>query len=164
MTRRMNTPFTLAPSPARRVTATFMLMITGTLLVWLAVSQPQTDTGWRVFLFVMGGGILWATTKLWTATSRGLVLTDDTLEDTDGTVLCRFEDIREVERGLFAFKPSNGFLIRLNRPLGRAWAPGLWWRFGTRLGVGGVTPAGQSKAMADILAMRLKGENDLFGA
>jgi hypothetical protein len=60
-----------------------------------------------------------------------------------------------VERGAFAFKPSNGFLVRLDKPLGRGWAPGLWWRLGRLLGVGGVTSASQSKAMAEILSLEL---------
>ena len=33
--------------------------------------------------------------------------------------------------------------------------PGLWWRIGRRIGVGGVTPASQSKVMADLITARL---------
>jgi hypothetical protein len=46
-------------------------------------------------------------------------------------------------------------MIRLKTPASRVWAPGLWWRFGKRVGVGGVTPAGQGKAMADVIAARI---------
>jgi len=64
-------------------------------------------------------------------------------------------DIERVDRGVFAFKPSNGFLVRTREPSARAWRPGLWWRFGRRIGVGGVTSANQTKAMSEILAAML---------
>ena len=66
-----------------------------------------------------------------------------------------WDDIARVERGAFALRPSNGFLLHLHAPGPRAWAPGLWWRLGRRLGVGGVTAAGQSKGMAEILTAML---------
>ena len=36
-----------------------------------------------------------------------------------------------------------------------AWQPGLWWRLGNRIGVGGMTPGSQAKAMAEIIAIKL---------
>ena len=62
---------------------------------------------------------------------------------------------RSVDRGLFAFKPSNGFVVVLSQGGWRGWAPGLWWRLGRRLGVGGVTSAAQAKAMAEILSIEI---------
>ena len=62
-----------------------------------------------------------------------------------GPSLHNLKNIARVERGLFAFKPSNGFLILLNNPMSRAWHPGLWWRFGRRIGIGGVTPQAEGK-------------------
>ncbi len=32
------------------------------------------------------------------------------------------------------------------------WRPGLWWRVGRRIGVGGMTPASQTKFMSEIIA------------
>ena len=67
----------------------------------------------------------------------------------------RIEEVEALERGLFAFKPSNGFLIRTRAPKPRGWQPGLWWRVGRRIGIGGVTSAGQAKAMSEIMAALL---------
>ena len=84
------------------------------------------------------------------------------LRDGNGRLLCRMDQIAGVDRGAFAFKPSNGFLVKLKEPMPRVWQPGLWWRLGRRIGVGGVTPAGQGKFMADMIALKLRGDHDLF--
>jgi hypothetical protein len=46
-------------------------------------------------------------------------------------------------------------LIRTNVPASRSWHPGLWWRLGQRIGIGGVTPGSQSKSMAEILSIMI---------
>jgi hypothetical protein len=60
-----------------------------------------------------------------------------------------------VERGAFALKPSNGFTLVMKHKSPRAWAPGIWWRTGYRVGVGGVTAAGQSRFMAEQIALMI---------
>ena len=152
----------LKASPPRRFIAAFVLFVTGALLLWIAMTSPPASVGWLIFLLVIGGVILWAAMRLWQATASTMTLTDEALVDSSGTVLCHIDNMRAVERGIFAFKPSNGFLIRMHKPVGKGWAPGMWWRFGTRLGVGGVTPSAQAKAMADIIALRLSGAGDVL--
>ena len=78
------------------------------------------------------------------------------MRDSSGTVLARIDEIRSVVRGTFALKPSNGFTLVLNSKKPRAWMPGLWWRLGRRVGVGGVTNAGQAKFMAERISMMIK--------
>ena len=65
-------------------------------------------------------------------------------------------NIASVDRGAFAFKPSNGFTVRLKSPAPRAWLPGLWWRLGRRVGVGGATPGKAARDMADVITILLK--------
>jgi len=88
-------------------------------------------------------------------TAVHLELTEDELRDSRGRLLARIADIKGIERGTFAFKPSSGFLLRLNAPADRAWAPGLWWRFGRSVGVGGVTGSREGKYMAETIAALL---------
>jgi hypothetical protein len=83
-------------------------------------------------------------------------LTVDGLFDTGGRCLARWEDIDRIDKGTFAFKPSNGFLIVLKRPGPRGWAPGLWWQIGRRVGVGGVTPRQSARFMAETMVLRLE--------
>ena len=60
-----------------------------------------------------------------------------------------------MDRGAFAFKPSNGFMLKLSRKGPFAWEPGIWWRIGRRVGVGGVTPGTPAKVMAEMIQERI---------
>lgn len=77
-------------------------------------------------------------------------LTDDT-----GAELCRLDEIDQVDRGFVFLKPSTGFLLTLKGPKPFAWAPGLWWRIGRRIGVGGATSRAAGRAMADAISLEL---------
>jgi hypothetical protein len=142
---------TVEASGLRRVMGVAMLAVIGVTLLFVALSTPPS-IGWLLFLLVVGVGALWLSVRMWQATSHKLELTEEELRCSDGTVIARVADIENIDRGFFAFKPSNGFLIRTTTPGTRVWLPGLWWRAGRRIGVGGVTPASQSKAMSEILA------------
>lgn len=151
------TDLTLTPSPMRRISAVVMLGALGLLLIWVATRPGNTASLWLLFLIAVSAGAFYMAWRLWQASGKKLILTEEALVEEGGRVLCRLDDIAGVERGTFAFKPSNGFLIRLKTSGPRVWAPGLWWRLGKRIGVGGVTPAAQGKAMADVLSARVSG-------
>jgi hypothetical protein len=146
---------TISPSPVRRAIATLMLLGLGGLLIYLAFASPPDSLFWQAFLLAAGGLALYGANRLYHATSFKISLTDDNIVDSAGRELCRLDNIASVQRGAFAFKPSNGFLIRLKTPLVRTWAPGLWWRFGRNVGVGGVIPASEAKFMAEMIALHL---------
>jgi hypothetical protein len=133
-----------------------MMVILALLLFSLALA-PETLPVWR-FIFA-GGGLLsfWGATGLWSATRDGLVLTREVLRTSSGEVLARVEDVQNVDRGAFAFKPSHGFLVTTTASGRRRWAPGLWWRAGRRVGVGGTLSGGETRAMAELLAALNKG-------
>ncbi|EPX85567.1 hypothetical protein [Salipiger mucosus] len=154
----------------RRVIGTGTMAGLGLLLLWLVIDKPPEAVIWQVFLIVFGAGALWLAQIMWRATGRQLILTDAALEDSSGAVLVRVENVEKVDRSMFAMKPSNGFLVLLKEPQPRAWQPGLWWRSGRRVAIGGVTAARDTKPMADalsMLVMRHRGElpdmSDLMG-
>ena len=146
------------PSGPRWWLGVGMLVMLGFLLVYVAFSSPPENILWQVFLIALGLFALWFAQQLHAATARKLVLTEEALTDSDGRVLARVEDIVSVSRGMLAVKPSNGFMVKLKDPAPRAWQPGLWWRFGRRLAVGGVTPGGQARPMADIISVLISKE------
>ena len=147
---------TMAASPARRILGAGMLGSLGVLTLYMAMTAPPSP-GWLVFLLVVGAASLWCGLRLWQATAHTIELTTTELRCTDGTLIARVEDLDNIDRGFFAFKPSNGFVLRSKRPAARAWYPGLWWRMGRRIGVGGVTPGQQGKTMSEILAAMMAG-------
>lgn len=152
----MSDPFQpkIAASPPRRWLGVGMLLFLGALLIYVAFATPP-DLAWQVFLLMMGGASLWLGDKMRRATEGWIELKDDALITQSGEVIARIDDIEKVERGMLAFKPSNGFMIKTKTPAARRWEPGLWWRTGRRIGVGGVTPASQSKVMADLISAKL---------
>lgn len=154
----------LRVSPVRRVLGLAVMGLLAGLLLYIALVRPPVAPGWRAFLLALGGGTLLLAEAMRRATGRTLLLTRAGLFDGDGREIARIDRIAGVERGAFAFKPSNGFTLRLSEPGPRAWAPGVWWRLGRRVGVGGVTSAGEARAIADLLAAMLAGEDpDGFG-
>ncbi|MEM8823476.1 MAG: hypothetical protein AAGF30_07695 [Pseudomonadota bacterium] len=144
--------FELAPSPARRVFGLLTQGLLGLILLWIGMAHPPEALGWRAFLLGSGAVALVLAIRGWTGSAVSLVLSEKGLFQADGTPVAPLEVIDSIDRALFTFKPSNGFLIRLKEPLGRAWVPGMWWRIGRRVGVGGVTGGAETKIVADALS------------
>ncbi|TDL84214.1 hypothetical protein E2L08_01745 [Palleronia sediminis] len=144
----------LEASPPRRIFAAAVLGGLAALLAWLAAAGGGTLAG-VLALLALAAGCAFAAVSLWRATGCAIVLTGDALREEGGRVLAPISSIAAVDRGMFAAKPSGGFILRLDHGAGFAWAPGMWWRMGRRVGVGGVTAGAQARSMADILALRL---------
>lgn len=142
-------------SAPRRWLAYFVLVALGLVVIYVALVQPPAALG-LVFLLVFGVSALWLAERLRAGTRRVIELTDHELRDTTGVTLAKLDEIERVSRGLFSLKPPNGFSLVLKSPAARAWVPGLWWRLGRRVGVGGVTSAGQTRLMAEQIATLIK--------
>lgn len=147
---------TVSASTGRRFLGLVSLGVLGVLLIYIAFVRPP-ELIWQLFLIAVGGIALWMADAMRRATASRVELTPKGLRDADGTVIAAIEDIQSMDRGFFAFKPSNGFLLKLRSGAGegRIWRPGLWWRMGRRIGIGGMTPGNQTKFMSDVLAALL---------
>lgn len=143
-------------SNARRMIAMIVLVTLGGLMIYSAATA-EIAIWERLVLSALGLGTLYTSDWMRRATLGWLELREEGIVDQDGRLLAPFEEITGLDRGHLAFKPSNGFVVRLSSSGTRAWAPGLWWRSGNRFGVGGVTSAAQCKAMAEAIDLRLQG-------
>lgn len=141
-------------SPGRRMAGTGMLAFLGAICLWVALTQPPS-AGWFVILLGGGSCALWLAWRQWQATAGDLIWTEAGLYVSDGREIAAVDAIERIERGIFAFKPVNGFLLHLRAPAVRTWVPGLWWRVGRRVGVGGVTRAAETRILADIIEATL---------
>lgn len=146
----------LEPTPGRRVLAVAMMFTLGVILIAVGLTQAGVLVA-RLALIVLGAGAMVLGDRVRRATALALVLTETELRDSRGRLLVSLDRIRRVERGIFAFKPSNGFLLHLDTPAPRSWAPGLYWSRGRVIGVGGAVSAGAAKAMAELIALRIAG-------
>ena len=149
---------TVTPALARRILGAGAAAGLGILLVWLGFSVPNA-LGMQLFQLGLGGVALAFAVYLWRVSATALELTTLELRERAGRVLTPVSEITKVERGMFAFKPSNGLLVVTRHKSQSAYVPGIWWRIGRWIGIGGLTNAGQSKAMGDVLAVLLKRQN-----
>ena len=142
---------TVRASAGRRALGVGSIYLLAVLVLYVAIVSPP-EPGWQAFLFVVGGGSIWMAEMMRRATSHRLELTRRELRDSSGVVLTDVDSIIGLDRGMFAFKPSNGFLLKLSQAGPRGWRPGMWWRVGARIGVGGMTPGHQTKFMAEMIS------------
>lgn len=141
----------VSASAPRRWLGVGVLTALGAILLYVGFAAPPASLAWQLFLVLFGLGALWVAEKTRRATEREIELTAEGLRDSAGERIAGLDQIKAIERGMFAMKPSNGFLIRLHSGAERRWLPGLWWRLGRRVGIGGVTPGSQTKVMAQML-------------
>lgn len=145
----------ISPSTPRRYIGVGLLGALGTLLVLLAMLRSPDSFLLQIFLIFLGVGALALADLLRKSTGQVLILTETELREENGRVLAQVSDIVSVDRGVFAFKSANGFNLRVSQPGDFVWAPGLWWRVGRRVGVGGVVSKTEGRFMADTLSALL---------
>jgi len=150
----------LEVSPSRRIVGVAMQGGLGLFLLFIVATRAGGNLGAIAVLGLAGFGLVYFGWRFWHATSASLVLTTDGLFDSLGRHFCGFDNIAKVDRGFFAFRPSAGFVIHTKAPVMRGWAPGLWWAFGRRIGVGGATGRPAGKQMADIISVMLTERGD----
>ena len=127
----------------------------GLTLLYIAAVYPPSKFLALIMLVAIGVLFIWAGFRLFRATDDAIILTRESISTKSGRELCKVDDITSIDRGFFAFKPSNGFLLRLKHSGEKSWSPGVWWHLGKRIGIGGVTSPRQSKEMASIISILL---------
>jgi hypothetical protein len=145
----------ITASAPRRLIGVGTMLCLGALLVYVGFATPGIALPYAVLLIGLGIAALWLSARMWQTTGHALVLTEEAFTDSDGTVIARLDEIEKVDRSMFAMKPSNGFVIILKEKAATAWRPGLWWRMGRRVAVGGVTAGSATKPVADMIALRI---------
>src|SRR6056297_1223077 len=98
----------LSASTGRRVLGVGAVGGLGLTLLYLVLAQAPAP-GWQVFMVSLAALALWMASRMWRATERWLELTREGLRDNTGRMIAPIDQIVSVDRGVFAFKPSNGF-------------------------------------------------------
>ena len=145
----------LEVAQGRRMFGVLSIAALGMTLLYIAAVYPPAMIPALFALILVGALFIWAGYRLYRSTDNTILLTREAITTQSGHVLCRLEDIAKVDRGFFAFKPSNGFLVLLKERGQRSWSPGMWWHLGKHLGIGGVTSPRQSKEMVSIIQIIL---------
>lgn len=147
------------PTPVRRAVSLLSILAIAGFLTYAGFSDDVDGLVWRIALIAMGVLMLVLAERFYRATAVSLELTREVLRDSAGRELFRIEDLVRVDRGAFAMKPSNGLSVQLKEPGPFTWEPGVWWRIGRRIGIGGATAPSQARAIADAIAL-IEAERD----
>lgn len=108
-----------------------------------------------LLMALVGAGAGFVAVSLFRTPARAIMFDGERLVDDSGLELCTLDDIVSVDRGFAMWKPSNGFALTLKSGKPAGWSPGLWWRHGAKIGVGGATPGRSARNMADALTAAL---------
>ena len=125
------------------------------LTVALAARASATDPVVTLIHLPVALALGWFGWSMLTTKAPTVMFDGERLVDDSGVELCALDEIETVERGFALFKPSGGFALLLNVEKPRGWSPGLWWRFGRRVGIGGATPGRSGRNMADAITMAI---------
>lgn len=142
---------TLEMSQLRRFLVVLALMLVAAGLVNAGVMREGVDPVSRVVIAIVALVAVVTAWQVWTATAISIELTENGLRQSDGRQICSFDEVADISRGLAVTRPANGFalLLRERRPF--AWVPGLWWRMGRKVGVGGMTSKMRTRMMAEAI-------------
>lgn len=143
-------PPVLQATPFRWGVGMFVMVALVVLLLRTALTQGAVGQVLMVAASVVAMALAWSLLR---ARGQSLHWQSAGLCDGDGQLIAARDQIIAVDRGALALKPSNGFTLRLRDPHPRQWSPGLWWRMGRRVGVGGLASPGVAKALADRIAL-----------
>ncbi len=125
--------------------------LTGAMALGALAREPMASLGFAL----ASAGLVALLIAAFRSRASVLRFDGERLTDDTGAELCRLDEIVQIDRGFVFLKPSTGFLVTLKSPKPFAWAPGLWWRFGRRIGVGGATSRAAGKAMAETISLEM---------
>lgn len=141
----------IKPSLARVIIGAAAAGGLGCFVLWIAIQGNELSGLQRVVVVILGLLLAAAGWLMARNMKQTLVMNEHGLSDGRGTVICSLDQIVTVERGLSVLKPSNGFVVTIKDPMSSAWVPGVWWRYGRRIALGGLLPGGAMKVMAATL-------------
>lgn len=151
MTQDTDLILELDVSPFRRLVGAGLVAGSGAVLTWQAFSAPPNGLILQLIIWALAALLLLSGLRLYKETGLSVRLYSDRLEDSSGEIITPLAEIARTERGMLAFRPSNGFLLILKSEASPRWRMGLWWRAGLRAGVGGALSARDTRKLADAI-------------
>lgn len=140
-------------SVSRRLFSVLLLSLSAAVMIYFAFTDPAQSVVLRLVLLSLAGVFLWQVQANLRFPNAALILKRDGLYDDQGEIICSLSNIALIDRGWFSIKPSNGFLLRLHEKTSVKWLPGVYWRIGKRMGVGGAISPAQTKEFSDKLLL-----------
>ncbi|MEM0977526.1 MAG: hypothetical protein AAGJ34_08330 [Pseudomonadota bacterium] len=127
------------------------------LFIVFALSQGVVTRLWAMgFLMAIASAFLWAAYRMYSVPRAGLLFDGRVLRTEDGLVVAALTDIDVVQTGIFAMRPSNGFSLIMKEADHLPTRPGIFWRQGKMIGIGGILAAAETRAIGRLMQAKLK--------
>ena len=146
----------IKPSAGRRIFGIIILCLVAVIMMNYAFGDKAQSIVLRFILLLMAVVFLWQAQANLRFIGAALILKREGLFDDQGALICSLSNINQIDRGWISFKPSNGLLVRMHKPMALKWSPGLYWRFGKSLGIGGMVSPVLTKEMSDKLLLLMQ--------
>ena len=78
----------------------------------------------------------------------GFLLNQEGIFNLDNSIVCRIEDIETIDTSPYTFRSANGFIVFLRERSTFKIVPGLYWRLGNRISIGGLVSKAESKFLS----------------
>ena len=125
------------------------------LLVFLTFTISKLDQAISLSDFLLIPAIimfgLWFKRFLKRYSNVGFLINDTGLFNLDETIVCKMSDIARVDVSPYTFKSANGFIVLLKTQSSFKSIPGLYWRLGKRISIGGLVSKNESKFLSGAL-------------
>ena len=95
--------------------------------------------------------VLWFRRFLKRFSKVGFLINQSGLFNLDGSIICEIGDIEKIDVSPYTFKSANGFIVILKTKTSFKSIPGLYWRLGKRLSIGGLVSKTESKFLSQAL-------------
>lgn len=147
--------FEIWTTPARRWIGVGSISLIGLLVLYVLLTSRPPGVIWPILMLATIVICYWQAWRMHIAGQRRIQLFEDGVYLDTGEVIAPFDQIESIDRSLFTFKPSGGFVLVMRDKPPRRTLPGLFWTMGRRIGIGGTVPGYQARGMADIIEAML---------
>ena len=94
---------------------------------------------------------LWFKSFLNRYSKMGFLINQEGLFNLDKSLICRIDEIDQIDTSPYTFKSANGFIVILKTKNSFKTVPGLYWRLGKRISIGGLIAKNESKFVSSTL-------------
>lgn len=122
-------------------------VLVGIVILQGAITSPQS----LIIVLLIAAAFGWSAYRMWNVPIAGIEFDGSELRTQDGVVIAKLQDIVSVQTGIFALRPSNGFMMVMKDSERVPTRPGIYWRQGRHIGVGGLLQAAEAKAIGRAL-------------
>ena len=139
--------------PSHRIKILGLVIFGLLLFLCYTISKIEEDLTLLDFLLIPTIIFLWLCFRkfLKRYSKVGFLINQSGLFNLDGSVICEIGDIERIDVSPYTFKSANGFIVILKTKSSFKSIPGLYWRLGKRISIGGLVSKNESKFLSQTL-------------